>query len=119
MPILAQRISVAAGTTNPNIFAGFRNEYLAAVSTCTLGIVTDGPNGEATAQFLIGDDVIVDPYPIPVEEVRAGGVGLVGRGVMLDDLKIVGVGLAGQRLLVAVQNTGAAAHVITALLIVL
>ncbi len=110
MPVITDRVNVAAATTLPNVLAGSVFERLRANSRVQLGVVavsTSAP-GDIRYRFSIGDSIVVEDAVAKVE------VNL-GEGVLVNqDLNVVDVGFAGDLLSLAITNTdGVAAHDVT------
>lgn len=104
MSILNRRITIAIGTTDPNILAGDIFQQLRAESTIRAGIVKAFANADALIHtFTIGDGIVVQNAPIPPEDVALAGVNLNTQ------LSLVDVGMQGDMLGWAVTNPGAAA----------
>jgi len=104
MSILNRRISIALGSTDPNLLAGDIFQQLRAESTVRGGIVKTFANGDAlTFTFTIGDGIVSQNSPVPPEDVLQQGVNLNTQLNLLD------VGMPGDLLGLAVTNPGAGA----------
>ncbi len=104
MAVLNRRISIALGSTDPNLLAGDIFQQLRAESTVRAGIVKAFGNADAlTYTFTIGDGIVGQNMPIPPEDVALQGVNLNTQ------LNLIDVGLPNELMGLAVTNPGAGA----------
>lgn len=109
MPLITDTRLVGIAATVANIVAGSRFEFPPAGRATSIigGIVSALPL--VTCTFSVGDRIIVEDYPVPVES--AVGVVAVDR-----DFNLRAVAKPGERIVVSVTNGNAAAAQITLLL---
>ncbi len=109
MPLITSRDVTATGVTVANLVAGNRFEFPPQGKFTSIigGIVSDLPL--VTATFSVGDRIIVEDYPVPVE--AALGVVAVDR-----DFNLRAVAKPGERIVIAITNGNAATATTTLLL---
>jgi len=109
VPLITDQQSVAANATIANAIAGDRFEFPPGgkITKIRGGIVADATG--MTATFSVGDRIIAENYPVPVEE----AVGVVSK---LRDFNWQANAKPGERIVVQLVNTTAGALVTTLLL---
>lgn len=99
MPTIRGVTNLAAGASNVNVLAGSAFEFLPSNSRVSFGITGDAA-GAARATVQSGSDVMLEESPIS----RAARV-----PIWPDDYDLTDMALAGDRLKIAVRNTGGVA----------
>ena len=98
MPTIQKETSVAAGTTNPNLFSGSAFEYPERNAIVSLGITAAATGTFTTVQA--GGEVVLEESPPKVSTIMP---------VIPDDFALNFAVASGRRLIVAVRNpTGGA-----------
>jgi hypothetical protein len=115
MAIINQKVSIAATSTNPNIFSGSAFEFPPRHSKIDFGIVAEPTAGGAdpglTCRIQFGSQIIAESMAIPVGSPSAG-TAQVKAPVIPDELVVRDVAIGGSRLVCAVTNpSGAAVNV--------
>jgi hypothetical protein len=99
MPTIKGVTNIAAGGNNPNVLAGSAFEFVGFPARVNIGIVGDA-GGFLRATVQSGSDVLMEESPVS----RAARV-----PVWPDDYDLEDVAAAGDRLKIAIRNTGVAA----------
>jgi hypothetical protein len=100
MPIIQGTTSTAAGAATANVLAGSVYEYLPYPCLLEIGVVDD-TNGEQRVTILSGSDVLMEESPVSVQNRFP---------VYPDDYAVSDYAAGGDRLVIRVRNTGAAAR---------
>lgn len=112
MALISQKVSIAANSTNPNIFSGSAFEFPPRHSKCDFGIVSEptagGGDPGLTCRIQFGSQIIAEQYSIPVGS-PAAGTAQVKNPVIPDELVVRDVAIGGSRLVCAVTNPSGAA----------
>lgn len=112
MAIIHQKVSIAANSTNPNIFAGSAFEFPPRHSKIDFGVVSEpgaaGVDAGLTGRIQFGSQIIAESFAVPVGS-PAAGTNQVKAPVIPDELVVRDVALGGSRLVVAITNPSGAA----------
>lgn len=99
MPSIQGVTNLAAGASNPNVLQGSAYEFLPMHATIKVAVVGDAA-GAARATVQSGSDVLLEESPVS----RQNRV-----PVFPDDFGLEDIAAAGDRLKIALRNTGAGA----------
>ena len=100
MPIIQGSTSTAAGASTANALAGSVYEYLPYNALVEIATVDD-TNGNQLVTILSGSDVLLEEAPVSTQNRFP---------VYPDDYLVSDYAAAGDRLVIRVRNTGAAAR---------
>lgn len=104
MPVIQQRVSIAAGAINDNILAGSQFEFLPFDASLEFGINGDANGQEVLCDVYSGSDVLLENAPLNSQ---------ARMPVYPDDYTLTDVAAAGERLKIRARNTGAGAHIVS------
>ena len=104
MPIIQNRVSIAAGVTNDNLLSGSQFEFLPYDASLEFAVNADANGQEVLCDVYSGQDVLMENAPLN-SQARIP--------VYPDDYNLTDVAAAGERLKIRARNTGAGAHVVS------
>ena len=101
MPSMIKQTSVAANSTNPNVFTGSTFEYARGRQVVSLGVTAAATGTFCT--FNVGADVVVEEFEPPIETVYP---------IIPDRFYAQDVAEQGDRYVLAVRNSTGAAIIV-------
>jgi len=103
MPLIQQRVVLAANTSTPNAFTGSQYEYLPFPALVEIGISTDATGVLATVSS--GSDILAEEGPVQIGTINV-------QPKYPDDFHLVDEAAPGDRIKVGLRDTSGAQRIV-------